>query len=125
MSEALGGVTAGAVTPPGPDAAVVLHGITKRYGSVVACNQVDLALQAGRIHGVLGENGAGKSTLMKVLIGLIQPDEGTLTVHGQQVTIDSPVASVDRVEPTRCTRPIASTAMSLRLSKSLPPVKVV
>lgn len=91
----MGGVAVPAATPPGPGAAVVLEGITKRYGSVVACSEVDLALQIGRIHGVLGENGAGKSTLMKVLIGLIQPDGGRIVVHGEEVTIADPVAAAD------------------------------
>jgi simple sugar transport system ATP-binding protein len=88
-------VAVNAATPPDPGAAVVLQGVTKRYGSVVACNEVDLSLRSGRIHGVLGENGAGKSTLMKVLIGLIQPDAGTLFVHGNEVTITDPVAASD------------------------------
>ena len=80
---------------PSSTPAVRLSSITKRYGSVVACDQVDLDLVAGRIHGVLGENGAGKSTLMKILIGLIQPDEGTITVNGTGVHIHDPIAAAD------------------------------
>ena len=75
-------------TPPAPS--VRLDGITKRYGAVVACDEVDLVLQPGRIHGVLGENGAGKSTLMKILIGLVQPDGGAISVGGQRVRIADP-----------------------------------
>jgi simple sugar transport system ATP-binding protein len=89
------GAAATAAAPSAQGAAVVLTGVTKRYGSVVACNNVDVTLQHGRIHGVLGENGAGKSTLMKILIGLIQPDQGTIDVHGQRVTIADPVAAAD------------------------------
>ncbi|MEM1333448.1 MAG: ATP-binding cassette domain-containing protein, partial [Actinomycetota bacterium] len=57
-------------------AAIRLDGITKTYGAVTACRDVELELHAGRIHGVLGENGAGKSTLMKIMIGLVLPEEG-------------------------------------------------
>ncbi len=80
-------------TSPAP--AVRLSAITKRYGSVVACNGVDIDLAPGRVHGILGENGAGKSTLMKILIGLIQPDEGTIAIDGDIVTIADPLAAAD------------------------------
>ncbi|MGP4049913.1 ABC transporter ATP-binding protein [Streptomyces sp. 2A115] len=67
-----------------------LRGITKSYGSVTACDAVDLTVDAGEIHGLLGENGAGKSSLMKVLLGLIRRDAGTVLVRGEQVALDSP-----------------------------------
>ncbi len=70
--------------------AVVLAGITKRFGSVVACDNVDLSLHGGRIYGLLGENGAGKSTLMKMMIGLVLPDAGEITIDNQQVHIANP-----------------------------------
>jgi len=70
-----------------------LSGITKRYGSVVACDQVHLELRPGEIHGILGENGAGKSTLMKILIGLVQPDEGTIEIAGRPCPIHDPIAA--------------------------------
>lgn len=76
-----------------PTPAVRLHGITKRFGKVVACDGVALALHPGQVHGVLGENGAGKSTLMKVLIGLVQPDEGTIELHGERTSIHDPQAA--------------------------------
>jgi ABC-type uncharacterized transport system ATPase subunit len=74
-----------------PAPAVELTGITKRFGAVVACDGVDLALHRGRIHGILGENGAGKSTLMKILIGLVLPDSGSIEVDGQRCTIHDPI----------------------------------
>jgi simple sugar transport system ATP-binding protein len=80
------GTAASAAVP-----SVRLAGITKRYGSVTACDCVDVALHTGRIHGVLGENGAGKSTLMKILIGLIQPEEGTIEIDGSPVRITDPL----------------------------------
>ena len=70
--------------------AVRVRGLVKRYGNVVACDRIDLDLRRGEIHGVLGENGAGKSTLMKLLIGLVVPDDGTIEVHGRGERIDAP-----------------------------------
>ncbi|MEX0846791.1 MAG: ABC transporter ATP-binding protein [Ilumatobacteraceae bacterium] len=72
-----------------------LSSITKRYGPVTACADVDLELIAGEIHGVLGENGAGKSTLMKILIGLVQPDDGTITIAGSDTVIHDPQTAAD------------------------------
>jgi simple sugar transport system ATP-binding protein len=71
-------------------AAIELVSVTTRFGSVRACDGVSLSLRPGRIHGVLGQNGAGKSTLMRLLIGLVQPDEGEIRVDGRAVRISSP-----------------------------------
>ena len=64
-----------------------MKGITKRYASngILACDRVDLTLQAGMVHAIVGENGAGKSTLMKILSGDIMPDEGSLRLFGSPV----------------------------------------
>ena len=70
--------------------AVRLTSISKSFGAIVACDRVDLTLHRGRIHGILGENGAGKSTLMKVLIGLVLPDRGTIEVDGERCQIRDP-----------------------------------
>ena len=73
--------------------AVELRNMTKRFGAVTACDSVDLVLQRGRIHGILGENGAGKSTLMKILIGLVLPDGGSIHIDGRPETIHDPLSA--------------------------------
>ena len=82
-------------TPGGSAPALEMRGITKRYGPVVACEGVDLAVQRGEIHGLLGENGAGKSTLMKVLMGLVRCDAGQVSRDGAVVTIDTPARAAE------------------------------
>jgi simple sugar transport system ATP-binding protein len=64
---------------------ISLKGITKRFGKVIANNNISLDLYPGRIKALLGENGAGKSTLMSMLAGRFRPDEGYIEVDGQRV----------------------------------------
>jgi len=70
-----------------------LEGVSKRYGGVRALEQAGLDIWPGRIHAILGENGAGKSTLIKVISGVVAPDEGTMVLDGNEVSFASPAAA--------------------------------
>ncbi len=76
------------------DIVLEAKGITKRFPGVVANDHIDFEIRAGEIHAILGENGAGKTTLMKILFGLLQPDEGEIYVHGEKVTFHSPLDAI-------------------------------
>jgi simple sugar transport system ATP-binding protein len=67
--------------------------LTKRFGSLAALDGVDVVVQPGEIHSILGENGAGKSTLMNLLFGILRPDAGTILWKGEPAHIDSPAAA--------------------------------
>jgi ribose transport system ATP-binding protein len=73
---------------------LTMSGITKSFPGVRALDGVDLDVQAGEVHCLLGQNGAGKSTLIKVLAGAHQPDEGTIGWRGTHVTLKSPIAAM-------------------------------
>ena len=64
---------------------VETQNLTKKYGSLIAVNRLDLKVTKGTIHGFLGPNGAGKTTTIKILVGLLRPDEGTVSVLGKEV----------------------------------------
>ncbi|MGE3308310.1 MAG: sugar ABC transporter ATP-binding protein [Rhizobiaceae bacterium] len=70
-----------------------MQGMSKRYGGVRALEKAELSVVPRRIHAILGENGAGKSTLIKVMAGVVKPDEGTMTMDGREVSFGSPAAA--------------------------------
>ena len=65
--------------------AIETSGLTKRYGSLTAVNKLDLKVKQNTVHGFLGPNGAGKTTTIKILVGLLKPNEGTVKVLGQEL----------------------------------------
>ncbi|MFF5494170.1 sugar ABC transporter ATP-binding protein [Streptomyces aquilus] len=73
---------------------LTMSGITKSFPGVRALDGVDLEVEAGEVHCLLGQNGAGKSTLIKVLAGAHQPDDGEITWRGEPVTLGSPIAAM-------------------------------
>ena len=72
-----------------------MKGITKRFGDLTANDQVDFSVREGEIHSLLGENGAGKTTLMKILFGMLRPDEGTIVVKGREGLL-TPASAIRR-----------------------------
>ncbi len=73
-------------TPP----VLAMKGITKSFPGVRALTEVDLDVEAGEVHSIVGENGAGKSTLMKILNGLYEPEQGSIEVNGEEVRLGGP-----------------------------------
>jgi ribose transport system ATP-binding protein len=92
FGHALGGRLAGTgeMMPEADKPLLLLSGVSKHYGGVRALQGVDFACRRGSIHAILGENGAGKSTLIKVIAGVVQPDEGRLEIDGGALALASP-----------------------------------
>lgn len=74
--------------------AIELNGISKRFGAVQANRDINLRIEKGTIHGIIGENGAGKSTLMSILYGFYQADRGEIRIDGKPVNIASPSKAI-------------------------------
>lgn len=74
---------------------IEMNKITKRFGGVMALDQVSLQVKKGEIHALMGENGAGKSTIMKILAGAIEKDEGEIKIDGKPAYIKTPKDGMD------------------------------
>ena len=96
-----------------------LRGITKRFGPLIANDSIDLTIEEGHIHALLGENGAGKSTLMNVLYGMHAPDEGQILIDGKPVTFKGPgdavAAGIGMVHQHFMLIPVFTVAESIAL----------
>jgi branched-chain amino acid transport system ATP-binding protein len=90
---------------------LVADKITKRFGGLVAVNEVDFALEQGEIASIIGPNGAGKTTFFNMITGVYRPDGGTLTFDGQDITGKAP----DQIVPVG----IARTFQNIRLFQNL------
>ncbi len=75
--------------------AIELRSVSKRFGSVIALNDVSIAVRPGEVHCLLGDNGAGKSTLIKILSGVHRPTEGQIYVSGEPIVFRSPRDATD------------------------------
>ena len=71
-----------------------LTNINKSFGHVHANKNINLTINKGTIHGIIGENGAGKSTLMSIVFGLYQANSGTIKVNGKEINLRSPKDSI-------------------------------
>jgi ABC-type sugar transport system ATPase subunit len=70
-----------------------VRGLAKSYGNVAALREASLSARPGEVLGIVGDNGAGKSTVLKILSGLVQPDEGSILIRGEAVTMPTPTAA--------------------------------
>jgi len=98
-----------------------LQRITKRFPGVVANDAIDLVVEPGEVHGLLGENGAGKSTLMNILYGLYTADEGRILIDGQPVDFHDPgdaiAAGIGMVHQHFMLVPVFTVAENIVLGK--------
>jgi ABC-2 type transport system ATP-binding protein len=99
-----------------PPAAISVRGVTKRFGDVVAVNDLSFDVHPGLVTGFLGPNGAGKSTTLRAILGLVAPTAGTATVLGERYEdLDEPARAVGAVLETQSFNPLRSGRNHLRV----------
>ena len=89
----MAGTVEAAARTAGAPPRLEMRGITKQFPGVLANDNVDVTVQPGEIHALLGENGAGKSTLVKMIYGIMAPDVGQMLWDGELVRVASPRAA--------------------------------
>jgi fructose transport system ATP-binding protein len=108
---------------PAPEPFLVARGLTKRFGHVTALDGADFDLLAGEVLGLIGDNGAGKSTLIKILSGALQPDEGSFSLDGHEVTFHSPSdarkAGIETVYQDLAVSPALDVATNMFLGREI------
>ena len=75
---------------------ITIEGLTKKYGTTLAVDDVSFTAEAGRVTGFLGPNGAGKSTALRIMVGLTRPDAGTATISGRHLPLRAGAATCQR-----------------------------
>jgi len=106
---------------------LVLKGVRKTYGSVVALEGIDLEIPAGQVLGLIGQNGSGKSTLLKILAGLAVPDDGQIILDGEPIVLDSAATAgsfgIGMVHQEQSLIPNLTVAENIFLDKPHPAMK--
>ena len=101
--------------------AIELRNVSKRFGSVIALNNVSMAVNPGEVHCLLGDNGAGKSSLIKAVSGAVVPDAGEITLDGKRVLFTSPMqareAGIETVYQNLAVSPALDVASNLFLGR--------
>ena len=101
-------------------AVIELHGLTKRFGELVAVDGLSFEVNAGQVVGFLGPNGAGKTTTLRMLLGLATPTEGSATINGRLYQeLDRPLHVVGAVLDTSGAHPGRSARNHLRIEAML------
>lgn len=111
--------SAAAVPPVGAAAALVVQGLTVRFGDLAAVDDVGIAFPPGRIHAVVGQNGAGKTTFARAVMGLVRPTAGSVELAGRTLppgdVVAARAAGIDMVHQSFALPPTFTVAEALEL----------